>query len=80
MQGIAIHVLLFEEMNAASTALLWIGFVLFSDIILFVLSLKTVYKSVSAFAPIANPMDCPWGHKALGGYLGPDQETWKVGR
>lgn len=35
-----------------------------------------VYKSVSAFAPIVSPLNCPWGHKALGGYLGPDQANW----
>lgn len=29
------------------------------------------YKSVSAFAPIANPTQCPWGQKAFKGYLGP---------
>ena len=29
-----------------------------------------VYKSVSAFAPITNPIKCPWGHKAFKGYLG----------
>ncbi len=34
------------------------------------------YKSVSAFAPIVAPSDCPWGQKALTGYLGPDQATW----
>jgi len=34
------------------------------------------YKSVSAFAPIVSPLNCPWGHKALGGYLGPDREQW----
>ncbi len=34
------------------------------------------YKSVSAFAPICSPTQCPWGHKALGGYLGSDQSTW----
>jgi S-formylglutathione hydrolase len=27
------------------------------------------FVSVSAFAPIASPMNCPWGEKALGGYL-----------
>jgi S-(hydroxymethyl)glutathione dehydrogenase/alcohol dehydrogenase len=37
----------------------------------------TVYKSVSAFAPITNPMEVPWGKKALPLYLGPDQESWK---
>merc|ERR1719210_425893 len=35
------------------------------------------YTSVSAFAPICNPMLVPWGQKALPLYLGQDQETWK---
>ncbi len=35
------------------------------------------YKSVSAFAPISAPMRCPWGEKALTGYLGGDRETWR---
>jgi S-formylglutathione hydrolase len=35
-----------------------------------------IYKSVSAFAPIAAPIQCPWGKKAFGGYLGSDQSTW----
>lgn len=34
------------------------------------------YKSVSAFAPIVAPSECPWGHKALGNYLGQDRDTW----
>ncbi|MCG8312067.1 MAG: S-formylglutathione hydrolase [Pseudomonadales bacterium] len=34
------------------------------------------YQSVSAFAPIVNPMACPWGHKALGHYLGDNQQAW----
>jgi S-formylglutathione hydrolase len=34
------------------------------------------YRSVSAFAPIAAPMQCPWGKKAFGNYLGPDTQTW----
>ena len=34
------------------------------------------YRSTSAFAPIVSPMTCPWGHKALGGYLGQDRGTW----
>ncbi len=34
------------------------------------------FKSVSAFAPIVSPLNCPWGHKALGGYLGADQSKW----
>ena len=35
------------------------------------------YHSVSAFAPIAAPMHCPWGQKAFGGYLGPDRSRWR---
>ncbi|MBB5687797.1 S-formylglutathione hydrolase [Sphingobium boeckii] len=37
-----------------------------------------VFRSVSAFAPIASPLNCPWGHKALGGYLGVDQAGWRA--
>merc|ERR1719378_882495 len=36
-----------------------------------------MFKSVSAFAPICNPMNCPWGEKAFNGYLGNDKEQWK---
>ena len=35
------------------------------------------YSSISAFSPIANPINCAWGQKALGGYLGDDQTTWR---
>ncbi len=35
-----------------------------------------LYRSVSAFAPIAAPMDCPWGQKAFTGYLGEDRAAW----
>ncbi|NND66089.1 MAG: S-formylglutathione hydrolase [Halioglobus sp.] len=35
------------------------------------------YKSISAFAPISSPLNCPWGEKALGNYLGADRERWK---
>ena len=35
------------------------------------------YKSVSALAPIASPMRCPWGEKALTGYLGKDRDHWR---
>ena len=35
-----------------------------------------VFKSVSAFAPISNPVNCPWGQKAFSGYLGEDQQAW----
>jgi S-formylglutathione hydrolase len=34
------------------------------------------YHSVSAFAPIAAPKQCPWGQKAFSGYLGPDRGQW----
>ncbi|EKV02451.1 S-formylglutathione hydrolase [Leptolyngbya sp. PCC 7375] len=34
------------------------------------------YQSISALAPIANPMQCAWGQKALGKYLGADQTSW----
>lgn len=39
-----------------------------------------MYKSVSAFAPISNPINCPWGQKAFKGYLGDqagEREEWK---
>ncbi|KAM6178258.1 S-formylglutathione hydrolase [Rhynchocyon petersi] len=35
-------------------------------------------ESVSAFAPICNPVLCPWGKKAFSGYLGSDQSKWKA--
>ncbi|MPM88821.1 S-formylglutathione hydrolase YeiG [bioreactor metagenome] len=35
-----------------------------------------VFKSLSAFAPISNPVNCPWGQKAFAGYLGDDQTVW----
>ncbi len=34
------------------------------------------FSSISAFAPICSPLNCPWGHKALGLYLGDDREQW----
>jgi S-formylglutathione hydrolase len=34
------------------------------------------YRSVSAFAPIAAPSQCPWGIKAFTGYLGDDRAAW----
>ena len=34
------------------------------------------YSSVSAFSPITNPINCPWGQKALSLYLGKNQDTW----
>jgi S-formylglutathione hydrolase len=35
------------------------------------------FRSTSAFAPIVSPLNCPWGEKALTGYLGPDRATWR---
>lgn len=34
------------------------------------------YKSISAFSPIVNPVQTPWGVKAFTGYLGEDKSTW----
>ncbi len=36
------------------------------------------YLSVSAFAPIAAPMRCPWGQKAFANYLGSNRESWRT--
>jgi S-formylglutathione hydrolase len=35
------------------------------------------FRSVSAFAPISSPMNCPWGQKALGNYLGSNPDDWR---
>ncbi|MCR9278782.1 MAG: S-formylglutathione hydrolase [Pseudomonadaceae bacterium] len=35
------------------------------------------FASVSAFAPICAPSQCPWGEKALAGYLGDDRSGWR---
>ncbi len=35
-----------------------------------------LFKSLSAFAPICAPSQCPWGRKAFTGYLGPDSTRW----
>jgi S-formylglutathione hydrolase len=35
------------------------------------------FKSISAFAPIVSPLNCPWGEKALSGYIGPDKSAWR---
>jgi S-formylglutathione hydrolase len=34
------------------------------------------YRSISAFSPITNPINCPWGQKALSAYLGSQTELW----
>lgn len=36
-----------------------------------------MFKSASAFAPIANPINAPWGQKAFKGYLGENEDSWK---
>jgi S-formylglutathione hydrolase len=36
------------------------------------------FRSVSAFSPISSPINCAWGHKALGGYLGADRAAWRA--
>jgi S-formylglutathione hydrolase len=35
------------------------------------------FKTVSAFAPISSPMNCPWGEKALSNYIGADRSAWR---
>ncbi len=35
------------------------------------------YCSVSAFSPISNPVNCPWGQKAFNAYLGEDKALWQ---
>ncbi len=36
-----------------------------------------IFSSISAFSPIVNPVECPWGQKALEGYLGKNKENWE---
>ncbi|MBT9385735.1 S-formylglutathione hydrolase [Pseudooceanicola sp. CBS1P-1] len=35
------------------------------------------FKAISAFAPIVSPLNCPWGEKALSGYIGTDRAKWR---
>ncbi|XP_055678602.1 S-formylglutathione hydrolase [Lutzomyia longipalpis] len=44
-----------------------------------VCSLKNpgLFRSVSTFAAISNPINCPWGVKAFSGYFGENREEWK---
>ncbi len=37
-----------------------------------------LFKSVSAFAPIVSPLNCPWGDKAMTAYLGEDRAAWRA--
>lgn len=36
------------------------------------------YRSVSAFSPICNPLECGWGKGCFGAYLGDDAQTWQA--
>ena len=36
------------------------------------------YRSVSAFSPICNPLECGWGKGCFGAYLGEDTQTWQA--
>lgn len=36
-----------------------------------------LFKALSAFSPITNPINCDWGKKAFSGYLGANEEMWK---
>ena len=36
------------------------------------------FRSASAFSPICSPLQCPWGEKALGNYLGEDRQHWRA--
>jgi len=38
----------------------------------------SLFRSVSAFAPIAAPMQAPWGKKAFSAYLGPNEDRWRA--
>ncbi len=35
------------------------------------------YRSVSAFSPICNPVNCGWGKGCFSAYLGDDQKNWE---
>ena len=43
------------------------------------IALKTPVVSARSprFHPICSPLNCPWGEKALGNYLGPDRASWR---
>ena len=36
------------------------------------------FRSISAFSPIVSPLNCPWGEKALSGYIGDDKAAWRA--
>lgn len=39
---------------------------------------ENLFGSISAFAPICHPTNCPWGHKAFANYLGEDKALWRA--
>ncbi|NVJ68375.1 MAG: S-formylglutathione hydrolase [Gammaproteobacteria bacterium] len=45
-----------------------------------VIGLRNVelFQSISAFSPISNPINCPWGVKAFNAYLGDDKASWEA--
>jgi S-formylglutathione hydrolase len=51
--------------------------IIFYQISLGIINLSYM-QSVSAFAPIANPINCPWGQKAFSNYLGSAKSEWEV--
>lgn len=42
------------------------------------MSLRSRFRSVSAFAPIANPTGSDWGRKQFTAYLGADEAAWRA--
>ena len=43
-----------------------------------VLKNQADFKSISAFSPICNPINSPWGKKAFSGYLGNNEADWST--
>lgn len=37
----------------------------------------SLYQSATAFSPVSNPINCPWGKKAFNAYLGTDIKQWQ---
>ena len=37
-----------------------------------------MYRSISAFSPVVNPVAVLWGQAALAGYLGDDRDAWRA--
>ena len=73
-----LHALVVAELNADATRIGVFGHSMGGHGAL-VLALRRpdLFRSVSAFAPIAAPSHCPWGEKAFSGYLGADRAAWQ---